>query len=136
MTLRDDLIPVVDEARGMVAELGLRLHTVVVRVRTWDGGVPGRGMSTNVDTTLEPTPRVRPPSVRRRVAEPGRYEDGDQTVDRISATYTAAELDGSPLAAGQECLWLIDGEPHRVVGKPDERLFGWEVQLRRAQGRP
>lgn len=134
MSLRDDLIPVVDEARAMVVELGLRLVTVVVRKRTWSGGVPGRGTVTNTDLTLAPVPRVRPPSSRRLIAEPGRFEDGDRMVDRISATYTAEDLGEIP--AGGELLYLLDGEPYRLVGAPLEQTLGWSVQLRRAATRP
>lgn len=118
----------------MVVDLGLRLFSVVVRKRTWSGGTPGRGTATNTDLTLEPRPRVRPPSSRRLIAEPGRFEDGDRMVDRISATYTAEQLGQIP--TGGELLYLIDGEAYRLVGAPLEQTLGWSVQLRRTASRP
>jgi len=131
VTFRDDLQPDVDDARGIIDEFGLRPFTVVVRTRTWDGGRPGIRNSTDVDLTLSPVPRVRDPSPRLVFAAPGKYEDGDRIVDRISRSYTLEQLTGGALAAGQEVFWLIDGEPYRVVEVPLERNFEWMVHLRR-----
>jgi len=131
VTLRSDLIPVVDDARELVDDLGLRPYTVAVRTRTWSGGRVGGGTASNADVTLAPRPRVREPSPRLQAAEPGRYEAGDRVVDRISATYTEADLDGDGLSADKERVWLIDGDEYRVVGKPLKRNFEWRVQLRR-----
>lgn len=132
MTLRDDLIPVVDDARRMIdVDLGLRLHTVVLRRITWSGGAPGLGTPSHADLELEPKPKVRDPAPRERVAEPGRFEEGDRVVEKISATYTEEQLNGGTLADEEEFMWLINGEPYRVVGKPLEKLLGWSVQLRR-----
>lgn len=135
MSLRDDLIPLVDEVRGDIVDgvAGLRLHTVVVRTRTWSGGERGRGTATDVDVTLDPKPKVLDPSPRWRAAEPGRFEDGDRVVDKVSATYTRAQLDGGTLASNAEVLWLIDGDPYRVVSV-DEHYLAWRVQLRRMRG--
>lgn len=131
MAMRDDLQPVVDDARQLVDDLGLRAFTVVVRTVTWSGGRPGSGTASNSDLTLSPKPRVRPPSPRYTFLEPGRFEDGDRVVDRISRDYTEAQLDGGAMAAGVELVWLIDGEAYRLVGKPDQRNFEWRAQLRR-----
>lgn len=131
MSLRDDLVPVVDDVREMIDDLGLRLHTVQTRRITWSGGAPGLGDATVTDVALSPAPKVRNPSPRERVAEPGRFEEGDRLVEKISATYTEADLDGGAIADAEEFYWLIDGDPYRVVGKPLERFLGWTVQLRR-----
>ena len=131
MTLRDDLQPCVDDARSIIGELGLRPHVVVVRTRTWDGGRPGSGTATDVDVTITPAPRVRGVSPRLVHAAPGKYEDGDRVVDKISRTYAKAALAGTGLAAGQERWVLIDGDPYRVIGEPEERSFEWRLQVRR-----
>lgn len=137
MGLRDDLIGVVDEVRGDVidTEAGLRLFAVKTRTRTWSGGEVGRGTAIDVETPLTPKPRVRAPAPHHVLAAPGRYEDGDRIVDRISATYTEAELDGGTLTTAKEFYWLIDSEPYRVIGKPEKRYLEWRVQLRRMLGR-
>ena len=37
MSLRDDLIPVIDELRGLPNDFGLRRFSVVLRRRVWSG---------------------------------------------------------------------------------------------------
>lgn len=137
MSIRDDLIPLVDEVRAEIVDevAGLRLSTVVVRTRTWSGAELGRGMATDADLELAPRPRVRDPDPRWRSAAAGKFEDGDRVVDKVSATYTQDELDGGGLAAGAEVFWLVDDEPYRVIGV-DEKYLGWEVHLRRMRSRP
>lgn len=138
MGLRDDLIDLVDDARDGIVDgvAGLRLHTVTTVLRTWDGGEVGLGDSSDTETTLDPKPRVRPPSPRLVAAAPGRFEEGDLLVDRISAEYDEDDLTGGSLAAGTEFWWSIDGRHHRVVGVPEERYLEWRVQLRRMKQRP
>jgi len=134
MTLRDDLIPVVDETRQLIDDLGLRLYTVKTRRRTWDGGAPGAGSSSDVDVTLDPRPKVKEPSPRMVAAAPGTYETGDRVVHRISADYTKAQLDGGAIADDEEWHVLIDGYPYRVVSTL-EKAFEWRIHCRRLTGR-
>ncbi len=134
---RDDFIQLADDCRRdlSVEEFGTRLFSVVIRTRTWDGGEVGRGTPTDVDFVPDPVPRVRDPSPRELLGAQGRYEDGDRVADRISATYTEAQLDGGAIAPGSEVYWLIDGEPWRVMRKPLVKYLQWHVQLRAMQGR-
>lgn len=135
MALRDDLIPVVDEVRRTVIDqaVGLRLHAVSVRRRAWSGGELGRGTAANVDTVLDPVPKVNQPEPRLKAAEPGKYEEGDVVVDRISLTYTPEQLgQGAPGSA--EVFWLIDGEAYRLVAL-EERYLQWRAHLRRMRNR-
>lgn len=137
MALRDELISLVDQVRDEVidGEVGLRLHAVVVRRRTWSGGEPGRGTPSDVDVVLTPKPKVSNPPPRLVMAEGGKYRDGDRIVSRISATYTAGELSGGTVGADEQFYWLIDGVPYTVVGEPEERYLGWRVQLRAGRDR-
>lgn len=130
MTLRDDLIPVVDDTRDLIAELGFRLDTFVVRVRTWDGAEVGRGTATDEDVTLTPTPKWRDLPPRLVFDAPGIYETGDQQVYRISATYEESDLN-PVLTSTQELIWLVNGEEWRPVARPQKRAFEWRVVLRR-----
>jgi len=130
VTLRDDLIPVVDEARGLINDLGFRRHAVTVRTTTWSGAKPGLGSKSVVELVLSPPPKVRGISSRRLALAPGRFKDGDRVVDRISATYTADQLGGA-LAANQERVWLIDADEYTLIGEPTEKNLAWEVTLRR-----
>jgi hypothetical protein len=132
MALRDDLIPIVDTIREQVIDVavGLRLHTVETRLRVWSGGELGRGAATNTDTTLDPKPKVNLITPRLVQASGGKYLDGDRVVEKISATYTEAQLDGGTVATGREFYWLIDDEPYEVVGKPRKGFLGWSIVLR------
>ena len=70
MSLRTDLIPTIDAARGILDDLGLRVHVVHLRATTWSGDAPGRGTATHADTEITPPPKVGGPP-RRRFDEPG-----------------------------------------------------------------
>lgn len=135
MAFRDDMIAIADAGRDIAVDLGLRLHTVIVRTRTWDGDEVGRGTATDVDLVLEPAPKVRAPTPKEVATSGGIIEEGDRMVDRISATYTRAQLDGRPIAAATEVFWLIDGDPYRLVQEPREGFLGWSVTLRRMRNR-
>lgn len=126
MTVRSDLIPVVDAARQVVADMGLRVRSVVV-VNV--AGISGTGMdateSLGTPTTITPTPRVRG-TADRRAYQPGIYEEGDLIVDKISASYTESQL--LPTASSR---WLINGSDHYAVVGMEPGSFGWRVHLRR-----
>jgi hypothetical protein len=134
MTLRDDLIPVIDETRDLVEDLGLRLHVVKTRRRSWSGGEPGSGTPTDTDTTLTPAPKVSEPSPGVVAAAPGRYEQGDLFISKVSATYTQDELDGGTIGGDEEWWILVDDEPYRVVAAT-ERAFEWRLHVRKLTGR-
>lgn len=135
MSLRDDLQPVVDDARDLIADLGLRARTVSTRVRTWSGSEIGAGTATDVDTAIAPVPKVKEPPARLIFDAPGRYESGDLLVSRITRDYTEAQLAGSPTGTA-EFFWLVDSRLYRVVGAPEQKNFEWRVQLRRVTGSP
>lgn len=141
MSLRDDLIPLVDSLREEVIDdlAGLRLYTVVVRVRTWSLGI-GQGVSIDDDLELLPKPKVSTPSPSLIANTAGTVEEGDRFISRISATYTETQLRRGNLAATippaeAEFFWLIDGEPYRLIGLT-KRYLEWRAHLRRMRGRP
>lgn len=136
MGLRDDLITLVDGVRQDVVEdlAGLRLHTVVLRTRQWSGLEKGLGDHSDTLVTLAPRPRVRPapPLVS---GEAGRREQGEIVVEKISATYTEADLLPRGLSSTQDFCWLVNDAEYDVVGKPSQGYLGWTVTLRRRGGR-
>lgn len=137
MSIRDDLIPILDDIRRDVIDVavGLRLDDVTVRRRTWSGRSLGQGAPADTDLVLDPRPKVHDPSPRARYAEPGRFEEGDQLVDKISLTYTQAQLDGGTLAANEELYWLVNSQAFRVISV-EERFLSWRVHLRKTRERP
>lgn len=67
MTLRDNTLPKLNAARAKVAALGLRQVGVVVRTRLYSGpvGAVGSVLTSTVDITVTPTPRVSPDRTNR-----------------------------------------------------------------------
>lgn len=59
MTLRDDLLGVIDSARGIAADLGMHQVLVSIRTRTWSEGRMQSGIPTDVTLIISPTPHVR-----------------------------------------------------------------------------
>lgn len=135
MALRDDLIGVVDGIRRDVidGDLGLRLHTVQIRRRTWSGAKLGLGDATDELVTLDPRPRVRV-TLDVPSTEAGKREVGDLVVSRISATYTEDDLFPRDLPSNVEFCWLIDGDEYVPAAKPEQRFLGWSIRLRRRGG--
>ena len=130
MTIRADLIPVVDDARSLVADLGLRRYTVAVRTRVWSGDKIGSGTATDTDLTIEPPPKVERLPVRLIANSGGIYEEGDLLVSKISASYEEADLVAAP-TGGTEILWILNGESFRAVTRPEVKNFEWKVVVRR-----
>lgn len=131
MTLRDDLEPIVDDARSIVDDFGLRPFVVTVRSITWSGGRPGSGTATNTDIVIDPAPKVAEVPLRLRTVEGGRFEDGDRVVTKISRSYTESQLTGGTPATAKEVVWLIGTDEYRLVSEPMKKNFEWQVLLRR-----
>ncbi len=51
-TFRDDLLPDIDDLRGIAGELGMHRFQVWVRVQVWTGARPGEGIVTTTLTRL------------------------------------------------------------------------------------
>ena len=125
MTLASDLIPIVDDARSLIQALGFRVRSVVVRTTARAGtGVLAVGTETHSDLTLTPRPRVRR-MLQNESRAGGLYEAGDLVVDRISLTYTRSQLEPSG-----NVVWLIDGDPCKLIGL-EQRALEWMAIVRR-----
>lgn len=125
MTLRTSLLPVVDNARRLLDNLGLRTNMVTRRLRTWASGEIGRPMPATVnvdytdeDITLDPSPKVRRVSAQEVASSGGRYEDTDLVVGPItpaysgpsgSGGYTTDQLDPVITADGVELIYVLGG---------------------------
>lgn len=130
MTVRDDLVPVVDSARQVIADMGLRRHEVIVQRRIWSGAQLGLGTVTTQELILTPTPKVSDVPERLLHISPGKYEVGDRLVRKISVNYCREELDGGELPANVELVWRV-AEAEYSLQSLEERNFEWVAQLRR-----
>ena len=125
-SLGRDLIDVVDCARDIASELGVRPYVVrIVRTR-WSGGARGAGVEEVMSALdLLPTPKVSDLSGLAEVLQPvGLDEVGGVQVEEISGRFSEEELrflsaDGAAPEPQESVWWEIEFIRHD--GKPGQR---------------
>lgn len=123
--IRANLIAISDEARSIIDQIGLRVTSVsVVSVSRGTGLSSLATAGTETALVLSPTPRVKD-APRWQGGLSGQIEAGDIFVDRISATYTRAQLDPTG-----DAYWDVGGKQYTLI-KLEEMSTEWKVQLRR-----
>ncbi len=148
-TLRDDLLPDVDDLRGLAGELGFRPYaSVVLRETTWSGTRPKDGTSTVADLALAAggyPARVQLVSSRVVQASGGRYVDGDMRIGPLTPAfsgggYTPAQLAASSSAPNVErhVVLVGPGEPGggsywTIVGTEFSEALGYSLVVRRTE---
>jgi hypothetical protein len=128
-TLAGRLVPLADRLRGLKARFGIRPYRVFLVHAVWTGGKRGIGHQ-QLTSRFEiiPPPRVRDLSgVNRRLRAAGLTEEGDVTIDEISAKYAEDDLMGRTPD-------LQNPELRRTLRQDVE--FWWEVHEARAVGVP
>lgn len=123
MTLKDDLLPLIDRLRAIPADLGFRPYQVWVRTTTWTGSRFGVGTKTVTDTRLlvgGKDPKVR--EVRRKDAVAGTselvnadYEIGPLTPEFASGGVAESTINPQKGNDPGTVLFLIKGP-----GMPEE----------------
>lgn len=146
-SLGDSLSDVVDDARQIVADLGLRPYRIFSIVEQWSGGSRGRGkvsIISELEFTPPPVLNYRP--LRRDLGNAGVVERGDVTLERISPRFTEEEIrsffptnldagqfayiearyDGRNQGTPQRRRFTISSVPYLEI----PRRFQWVVKLR------
>lgn len=146
-SLGDELGEVVDDAFGIVAELGLRPYRVFSVIEQWSGGTRGRGdVSIVSEVEITPPPMLNYRPLRRDMGSAGTVERGEVTLERISPRYTEEEIASIfPTSVERGQYAYIEarfdgrngGEPQRrrfaIASVPYleiPRRFQWVVRLR------
>lgn len=116
-SLRDALLPVADNLRGMPAVLGMRIHVVAVRVRTWSGERAGVGQPSDTTTGLKidlglKNVKVRNVSQKDVIASGGLYTDQDLVVGPITPPFQGSTLDNDAIAIFDP---VVNGIPQTAV---------------------
>lgn len=84
---------VVDDARQLLTDFGMRPYRVFSVVIAWSGGEIGRGTESVLrETEMLPTPRVQMATLRSDARDAGRLERGIVKLDQISPRYTEDDL--------------------------------------------
>lgn len=132
MALRDELLPVFDDVRQLMDELGLRKYDVIMRVITWSGDRPGVGAKTVVDTPLTigggRRVKVKLISSQAIIASAGKYAEGDYKVGPFTPTFAGGGVDPSyfdpiPTGAPTEIFYKLKGPG--VPGTPGVEEGTW-----------
>lgn len=152
MTLRDELLPTVDELRGLFSEFGVARYTVTIRRSVWSGGKPGIGAPTHTDTPIVTStggsPLVEQVSAREVASSGGTYREGDLRVRGITPRYTTPTTGGytpamlriAPASAAEEVLYVLTGDEGPIEctfvdGRFDDPI-GYSVVVRRRRTTP
>ena len=147
MTLRDDLLPVFDEVRPLLDELGFRLYTITMRLSTWDGGRPGLGAESYSESflTLDAAgSKVKVKRMSTQAAIAGGYNEGSYLVGPFTPEHdgygrTFAYLDPPLSSPASEVLYHLEGpEVDGWFRKRDSyaRTFGYYLVLEATGANP
>ncbi len=101
-SLREALLPVVDQLRGIPGQLGLRQYTVSIYKREWTGPRVGLGFSTDTETPIAVdlgsyTPKVKMLTTHDIIASGGAYTDQDLKVGPITPPFAGSGPDGNDI---------------------------------------
>ena len=146
MSLRDDLLPVLDEVRAIPGELGLRPFEVWMRVTTWDGGRVGVGTKTTTDTQFlvgGQNPKCHVLTSKDVVASGGLYSEADVRVGPLTPQFPGGGSDTTAFdppvtgAATQVAFRILGpgitagGDWYRKIGQNDVAPLRYEIILRK-----
>lgn len=125
MALRDDLLPVFEDARQLIQDFGLRRVRIIVRLGAWSTGETHLGALTNTDSEILPRPKVE-----RR--------GGELIVSKITPSFATGGWEPADLqpaiAAGQDFYLVAIGDdgnqkPYRLKSVNLTKSFGYTLTL-------
>lgn len=128
MTLRDDLLPVFNDARELIHDLGLRTSSLTVRTRTWSSGKARMGTSSDSDLVITPRPKIREANGDTELLV------GPITPSYSGGGYTPTQLNPQPtLVAGQEVLYVVTSpagtKTYTAASIDTSKSFGYYLKL-------
>lgn len=149
-TLRDQLLPLLDQVRGIPGALGIRRYQLAVRTRTWAGlkpGLPVGSVPLVSDLQVKPAAadavgfKVRNLSQNEVNGSNGQYQTGDVVVTGITPSYGAGGYSMAMLKpvpdTNQEVQYILtsvdDGTQFEcdLAGDTFEKPFRYQLVLRR-----
>lgn len=96
MTLRDECLPIFEDVRILLDDLGFRRYDILLRVIDWAGGTVGKGAKTTLDTplviqgngaTVPHRIKVRRITSQDILASGGKYQDGDYRIGPMTPVF-------------------------------------------------
>jgi hypothetical protein len=137
-----EVAPVLDEARTIIAELGLRPHRVFLVIDKYEGPRHKQGDLVERELTeLAPAPVVAPFSAAQVATSGGAVQMGDVALRQISRSYTSEQLRGRTLAGDElpgnwdffiaiQPYGQIHAEFYNVASRPTLLPTAWEMIVR------
>jgi hypothetical protein len=138
MSLKSDLLQIIDPILGIRDELGLTLKSVYLVTRTWSGSEPGDGTFVERKTKIAPSPGIVEFKMDLRLKEGGEVQAGDIMLKSISkhAYPNLSDLDCSTTDRKVEKFYELGGtdsrrgERYRFI-QFIERQLTWRILIRR-----
>jgi hypothetical protein len=126
-SLAEELGELVDDARQLNTDFGLRPYRVFSVLYEWSGGAVGKGRVQRVrEQEFLPTPLVDLRPVRSTPRNAGKVEEGQVTLREVSPRYTEDQIAGllfqDGLGVGQE--GFVEVQYDRRGGLAKRRRFG------------
>jgi hypothetical protein len=140
MTLAADLLSVLEDARGIAGELGLRPVRVYVVTRNWSGTMPGEGACSDSETEIlvaRQSPKVR--TLSGEAIAVNQLPEGTISIGPITPSHTTG---GTSLALATGMLdtaqerWLkltggihgTEGQLYRIIDVSADSAFHYTVR--------
>lgn len=148
MSLRDDLLPVLQDTRAIVDDLGFRTHDVAVVVRTWAGSRPGDPTPdayTDASTPIAPNPRVRQVTSREVAQSGGIVSMGDLRIDKITPSFAGGGYTPNDIAPSTNGATNVEvfyrvvgplGGDYALVTSNTDRALGYSLVVTRTLRTP
>lgn len=101
MSIVSDSLPILDDARGILDDVGLRPYRVLLRITKWSGDRPGKGGKVVTETELfvadSKRPKVRQLSAEDVIASGGTFSDRMFQIGPFTPAFSGGGLSPSDL---------------------------------------
>lgn len=146
-TLRESLMPVVDNLRALPQTLGFRTMEVRIRRRVWPGAIgdDSGGPPVDTDLVLSPWPRVKEVTGKDVAASGGTYRTGDLNIGPITPAYSVSGKSGGytdaqlrPVSTDDhtQIIYVVAGDDYQYVDDITDRAMARWVIVRRKETTP
>lgn len=146
MSLRTELLPVVDTLRALTGPsvLDIRTAQLTIRTRTWSGAEVGLGTASDSDLVLPKQYRVESLTAKEVAGSGGRFSDDAVRVGPVTPAftgggYTPEQLNPGTTLDNVEVIHILAGQVngwYRLASLRTEKPFSYTMVLNRRRDTP